>query len=89
MSLVRDLQRYEMEHGTDEPFGHRQQKAGVCSYCGEYVETGERGFRGRTIRSGSDRFEAVLLHKECLFDYVVSRYDETELATVLGLKEVL
>ena len=80
--------RHRMEHGADEPHNHCRPVEGVCSYCGEFVDEGERCFRGSVLRSGTDRFELVILHKECLYDYVVSRYDEAELATALGLKEV-
>lgn len=83
-----DVLRHRMEHGADEPHRRCRPVDGVCSYCGEFVDEGERCFRGSVLRSGTDRFEIVMLHKECLFDYVVSRYDETELATALGLKEV-
>lgn len=80
--------RHRMEHGADEPHSRCRPVEGVCSYCGEVVDEGDRYFRGSVLRSGADRFEIVMLHKECLYDYVVSRYDESELATALGLKEV-
>lgn len=86
--LADAVQYYMMEHGADEPHIRCRPVEGVCSYCGEFIDEGERYFRGSVLRSGSDRFELVILHKECLFDYVVSRYDEAELATALGLMEV-
>jgi hypothetical protein len=54
------------------------QKIGECAYCHDEVRTDERAFT-----CGS-----VLVHKECMLEYIVDTYDVDELAKALLFERV-